>query len=289
MHDAGGLSAEPDSGVSDGSHRVPFGACAAAGCSFAGSLNVPYQPNTVGTDSPWAYGGGGGGGGGSVASPDPAPVGPKPAPMPSSAIGSAGSAPVATGGVQSQAQTPYLSPNMGCILIGECVRPRDLSAGQVAAETAVLGGMVVGSIFAPEIVIGALARPVLTTNVTVGAADAAAGGVLGAGAVAVTAKEIAAASSGVRILDRTGNHIVGAFRGAKGEAQFITELVRDGDTLIFRGTHIEGLAALRESLEVAKAFGREQGAKRIIIEGGKRTTGANPGHVPRPIELETGL
>jgi hypothetical protein len=53
-------------------------------------------------------------------------------------------------GGQSQGTKPYLSPNMGCILIGECVKPRDLSPGQVAAETLGLGGLVVGSIFLPE-------------------------------------------------------------------------------------------------------------------------------------------
>jgi len=62
-----------------------------------------------------------------------------------------------------------------------------------------------------------------------------------------------------------------------------------GDTLILRGTHIAGQGTLREALAAAKAFGREQGAKRVIIEGARRSTGANPGHIPRPIIVETGL
>jgi hypothetical protein len=101
------------------------------------------------------------------------------------------------------------------------------------------------------------------------------------------AKDIA--KSGVEILIQDGNHIVAAFKVANGEGQVVTELVREGDTLILRGTHIEGQATLKEALSAAKAFGREQGARKVIIEGGKRTTGANPGHIPRPIELETGL
>jgi hypothetical protein len=93
----------------------------------------------------------------------------------------------------------------------------------------------------------------------------------------------------ITILEREGNVIIASFRGGAGEARAITELVRQGDTLILRGTHIEGAATLKEALRAAAQFGRSQGAKRVIIEGGRRTTGANPGHIPRPITIETGL
>jgi hypothetical protein len=101
--------------------------------------------------------------------------------------------------------------------------------------------------------------------------------------------KLVAARSGVTILEREGNVIIGSFKGSAGEARFITEMVREGDTLILRGTHIEGQGTLKEALNVAKQFGHEQGASRVIIEGGRRTRGANPGHVPRPIIIETGL
>ncbi|HWK89262.1 MAG TPA: RHS repeat-associated core domain-containing protein, partial [Longimicrobium sp.] len=96
-------------------------------------------------------------------------------------------------------------------------------------------------------------------------------------------------SRSIRILEQEGNHIIGAFEAARGEARFVTEMVREGDDLILRGTHIEGEATLRESLEAARSFGREQGATRVIIEGGVRTTGARPGHAPRTLVVETGL
>jgi RHS repeat-associated protein len=91
----------------------------------------------------------------------------------------------------------------------------------------------------------------------------------------------------VRILEQDGGHIVGSFSVAKGEARFVTEMVHRGKDLILRGTHIEGDATLREAYTAARNFGREQGAERVIIEGGRRTTGLRPGRVPRPIILET--
>lgn len=90
----------------------------------------------------------------------------------------------------------------------------------------------------------------------------------------------AAAASGVRILDRDGSTIIGAFDVAGGEARFIGELSRNGDDLFLRGAHIEGDATVREIIEAGRAFGREVGAKRVIVQGGRRTTGARPGHVP---------
>jgi hypothetical protein len=113
--------------------------------------------------------------------------------------------------------------------------------------------------------------------------------VVAGGAGTIKALGFKAAGGAVTILEREGNVIIGSFQGAAGEARVITELVTNGDTLILRGTHIEGSATLREGLDAAAQFGRDQGARRVIIEGGRRTTGANPGHVPRPITVETGL
>lgn len=98
-----------------------------------------------------------------------------------------------------------------------------------------------------------------------------------------------AASGGIRIVEQEGALIVGAFEVAGGEARFVGELVRSGDDLFLRGSHIEGNATLREVYQAARQFGREQGVKRVIIEGGKRTTGKVPGHIPRPLTIETGL
>ena len=82
--------------------------------------------------------------------------------------------------------------------------------------------------------------------------------------------------------------MVGA--GPKGEIRVLTEMVKEGDTLFLRGLHIQGpgpgTVGLRELREFAKLIGREQGAAKVIIEGGTRTTGVNPGHTPRAIEIK---
>ena len=80
--------------------------------------------------------------------------------------------------------------------------------------------------------------------------------------------------------------MIGSFKVAGGEARFAGDVVRQGDTLIIRGAHIEGDATLKEVLRTAQQYGREQGVTKVIIEGGVRTTGANPGHIPKPIVVE---
>jgi hypothetical protein len=95
------------------------------------------------------------------------------------------------------------------------------------------------------------------------------------------------AKSGVKILEQEDNVIIATFKVAKGEARVAAEMVQDGDRLILRGVHIEGDATLKEALSAAKSFGRERGAKEVVIEGGVRTTGAKPGHLPRSITVNT--
>lgn len=46
-----------------------------------------------------------------------------------------------------------------------------------------------------------------------------------------------------------------------------------------------GKELVREIREAAKQFGKEQGAKEVIIQGGARTSGANPGHTPPPFRI----
>jgi RHS repeat-associated protein len=116
------------------------------------------------------------------------------------------------------------------------------------------------------------------------------GGLIWLGRAATVAEEASiVAKSGVQILEREGNVVIVSFTVAKGEARVMAEVIRDGDRLILRGAHIEGNGTLKEALSAAKAFGREQGVKEVVIEGGARTTGANPGHFPRPITIGTGL
>ena len=89
------------------------------------------------------------------------------------------------------------------------------------------------------------------------------------------------------------NVILGSFKVKAGEARFIFEGERQGDTLVIAKAHIEGDGTMPEILRLAQAIGREQGAKYVIIQGEKRTTGSKHDrgleHTPRPIKLRTGL
>ncbi|WP_395856891.1 hypothetical protein [Cystobacter fuscus] len=53
--------------------------------------------------------------------------------------------------------------------------------------------------------------------------------------------------------------------------------------------HIQGQGAgtsgLKEMGEIMREFGRSRGASEVIIQGATRTTGARPGHTPRPIRV----
>jgi hypothetical protein len=94
----------------------------------------------------------------------------------------------------------------------------------------------------------------------------------------------------IRIVERDGDTIWIEAQGHFGTIEVITTIQREGDTLVLSGLGITGqgpgstgISVLRE---LARQFGREQGAKRIQIEGGRRLTGAKPGHIPRPIVIE---
>ncbi len=96
----------------------------------------------------------------------------------------------------------------------------------------------------------------------------------------------------VRIVETDGDVVELAATTAKGEIRVITGMTREGDTLILKGMHIDGPGAgslgLRELRNLATDLGRQQGARRVTISGGTRTTGANPGHTPRPITFPVG-
>jgi hypothetical protein len=96
----------------------------------------------------------------------------------------------------------------------------------------------------------------------------------------------------VRIIETDGDVVELAATTEKGEVRIITGMTREGDTLILKGLHIDGPGAgslgLRELRDLATDLGRQQGARRVTIYGGTRTTGANPGHTPRPMTLPVG-
>jgi hypothetical protein len=94
----------------------------------------------------------------------------------------------------------------------------------------------------------------------------------------------------IRIIEQDGDVLWIEAVGMFGRIDLITNLRWDADSLVLHKLHIAGMGAgtagLRELKNLARQFGRDQRARRIVIEGAKRTTGANPGHIPRPIVIE---
>jgi hypothetical protein len=63
-----------------------------------------------------------------------------------------------------------------------------------------------------------------------------------------------------------------------------------GQTLILNRLHLDGSgpgsSSIGELREMVREFGRQRGAKEVMVLGAKRTTGAAPGKVPRPIVIK---
>lgn len=96
----------------------------------------------------------------------------------------------------------------------------------------------------------------------------------------------------IRIVETDGEIVELVATTENGEIRVITAMSKEGDALVLRGLHIDGPGAgavgrlgLRA---LATELAKQQGASRVIVHGGRRTTGANPGHIPRPITFLIG-
>ena len=94
----------------------------------------------------------------------------------------------------------------------------------------------------------------------------------------------------IGIVERDGDVVRIIGTGPKGDIEVVANMRREGSTIIFSKAHIDGPGAgqmgIRELGEFARQFGRQEDAGEIIIEGAKRTTGARPGHIPRPFKFK---
>lgn len=96
----------------------------------------------------------------------------------------------------------------------------------------------------------------------------------------------------VRIVESDGDVVEMAASSDKGEIRLIASMAKEAETLVLRGMHIDGPGSgsigIRELRSLVRELGRLQRVKRVIIHGGTRTTGANPGHTPRPMTFAVG-
>jgi filamentous hemagglutinin len=98
------------------------------------------------------------------------------------------------------------------------------------------------------------------------------------------------AASNIKLVEQDGNIYQFSIPGAIGDLSVVTEMTQKGNQLVLNGTHIDGPGAgsssLRQLREVARALGQQYGADEVVINGGTRTSGANPGKVPRSITIK---
>ena len=89
------------------------------------------------------------------------------------------------------------------------------------------------------------------------------------------------------LLDKDGDVYEFLVKLAKGDLTVITTVEVVGNVLILRDLHVDGAgpgtSSFKELRQTIKAFGRSFGTQTVVIHGFARTTGAKPGHVPRPI------
>jgi len=93
----------------------------------------------------------------------------------------------------------------------------------------------------------------------------------------------------VKILEQTDDVVDFTVKGQKGTIEMMGNPVRQGDTLILKKVHIDGPGAgtigRADLKSMVQAFGKQQGVKKVVIEGAARTTGKMVGKVPRPITV----
>ena len=74
-----------------------------------------------------------------------------------------------------------------------------------------------------------------------------------------------------------------------GEVEVIAEMTRTGDEIVFDRLSIDGAGpgsiGLKQLRELARRFARSQAASSVRVRGTTRTTGANPGKVPREVVI----
>jgi hypothetical protein len=112
------------------------------------------------------------------------------------------------------------------------------------------------------------------------------------GVVEKTPRDVPIGQPLFRIVEADGDVVELAVTTAKGDITIITGMSKEGDTLILSGLHIDGpgtgSVGLPELRGLAIELGRQQGARRVTIHGGTRTTGANTGKIPRPMTFLVG-
>lgn len=86
------------------------------------------------------------------------------------------------------------------------------------------------------------------------------------------------------IVDQEGDLIIYSTKVGDEVVTFGGNITKENGSLIIKNFDVDGnltnMLGIRGLKEIIKDFGAQQGVQKVIIEGAKRTTGANPGKVP---------
>jgi len=89
------------------------------------------------------------------------------------------------------------------------------------------------------------------------------------------------ANSIVNILEEEPGAINFAVATAKGNVEVMANTAKEGDKLILSNVHVSGEGlGVAATKQAARELGAREGVREVVVQGGQRTGGAAPGHVP---------
>lgn len=91
----------------------------------------------------------------------------------------------------------------------------------------------------------------------------------------------------VRVLEEDENVIHAIVQTPIGEVTLMANVIRDPHRLVLNQIHVEGKGLTRAIIKrAAKELGLAEGVEDVVLHGGVRTSGANPGSTPKPIYVK---
>jgi len=108
------------------------------------------------------------------------------------------------------------------------------------------------------------------------------------------AGEAAGAAKGtankIKLIEQDGITHEFSISRPSGNLSVVTDVVKNDNQLILNGLHIDGpgagVSSLSELRDFARTLGKQYGVDEVVINGGVRTSGANPGKTPRSITIK---
>jgi len=88
----------------------------------------------------------------------------------------------------------------------------------------------------------------------------------------------------LKILEEDGNVLHAVIQTAEDPVTVMANVIREPTRLVLDKVHVEGEGLTRAIIrKAANELGTKHGTEEVLLLGGVRTSGANPGHVPKPM------